>query len=625
MKKFIKKSTAALGAGLILSAAAFPSAFAANEKDTSEVLPSGMSVNDVKFALDNIFSTGDEVAQVESDEHFFASAEIAVFKDDETLLTGYYGYTDMENKTPADENSVYEWGSISKTFVWVSAMQLWEEGKLDLDRDIRDYLPDGFFQHLSYDEPITMTELMNHSAGWCETTRPIETKKENEVPTLKEALQAIEPAQIYPPGEHYTYSNYGAAVAGYVVECVSGMDYCKYVHKNILEPLGMEHTSINPTHSDCRFVYENRPKTKSYQFFMGNAIPYGDKLSYISAYPAGAATGTLGDLMKYAQAFVDDDAPLFKNKKTQELMFEGTSFYGDSDIPMSCHGFWSEEHAVRVVGHSGATNAGQANMIFDRESKIGLVALVNEPRGNDYLAKSPMFVFGALSPDTYGTKNPDTHKLDGYWLGTRSSYRGMFSYMPYLGGFSGKDLGSVESIGDGLYQIKSGGMASLVGEVRDESGNITAIQLPSGDYIRDRFYAAKIILLAAYLIFAAAAFYLIRIRIKMYRTKRWKKYSGSGTMLAGQIARLLSVLLFLTAFTMANNSSGGISAAPAAIIGIAQLICLAACGAAVIAALAGMFSKKNKPALARYVLSIAGNAVCIGAVSYFELYRFWGC
>ena len=96
-------------------------------------------------------------------------------------------------------------------------------------------------------------------------------------------------------------------------------------------------------------------------------------------------------------------------------------------------------------------------------------------------------------------------------------------------------------------------------------------------------------------------------------------------MLAGQVARLLSVALFLAAFTMSNNSSGGISDAPAAIIGIAQLICLAACGAAVIAALAGMFSKKNKSALARYVLSIAGNAVCIGAVSYFELYRFWGC
>ena len=63
-----------------------------------------------------------------------------VFKDDETLLTGYYGYTDMENKTPADENSVYEWGSISKTLIWVSVMQLKEQGKIDLNHAVRDYL-----------------------------------------------------------------------------------------------------------------------------------------------------------------------------------------------------------------------------------------------------------------------------------------------------------------------------------------------------------------------------------------------------------------------------------------------------------------------------------------------------
>ena len=625
MKKLIKRIAAAVGAGVILTAAAVPSAFAAEEKDTSAKLPSGMTVNEAVFELDNIYSGSDEVAQVEEDENMFASAAIGIFKGDEVLSTKYYGRIDIENNIRADENSVYEWGSISKTLIWVSAMQLYEQGKLDLEKDVRDYLPDNFFQHLSYDEPITMLNLMNHSAGWCETTRPIETKSEDEVLPLKEALQAIEPAQIYRPGEKYTYSNYGAAVAGYVIECASGMDYCEYVHKNIFEPLGMEHTALNPTHSDCKYVYENRPKTQSYQFIFGKNTSLGNRLHFISAYPAGAAAGTLSDLMTYAQALVNDSAPLFRNKSTQELMFEGTSFYGNSDIPMNCHGFWSEEHAVRVVGHSGATNAGQADMVFDRESKIGLVVMINEPNGNIYISKAPDIVFGSLSPDIYGENAADSHKLSGYWVGTRDRFRGMFSYMPYLSAVSGSSLGEFETVGSGVSQIREGQSAILVGEVNGSDGSTEVIQTPSNDYIPVRFYIAKISLLAAYILTAVGAFYLVRIRLKMRKTGRWKKYAGSGAIFAGQTANIVSVLLFITAFTIGNSSYGGIKLSTATLIGIAQMLCIAVSAAAIIIAAAGMLSKKEKARPYRYILSFTGNAVCIGAIVFFELYRFWGC
>lgn len=390
MKRIIKKIMAVLCTAMMIftsgiTAFADKTEFVEN-KDI--VLPSGITVGNFAREMQDM-----------SLNSFFASAMIGVFQGDDILYTGYFGYSDIENKIPVDEDSVYEWGSISKTLIWVSAMQLWEKGKLDLERDIREYLPDGFFQHLSYDEPITMMNLMNHNAGWQETNRPVQLSDERDVLPLGEALQSIEPAQIHRPGEVAAYSNYGAALAGYVIECITGQDYCEYVHENIFEPLGMEHTALNPFHSDNEYVFEKRKDMKSYYLNIGNFINRGNMIGYISAYPAGAATGTLSDLMKYGQALVNDDAPLFQSPGTQKKMFTGTYFYGNSDIPTCTHGFWCNEHAVRTYGHSGATIFGQADLEFDLDSKTGIAIMVNEGNGNQFLTDAPAYVFGELSPD----------------------------------------------------------------------------------------------------------------------------------------------------------------------------------------------------------------------------------
>ena len=78
-----------------------------------------------------------------------------------------YGCSDMEHLVKMDpRKTVFEWGSISKTFVWVSIMQMEEKGAVDLTEDIRTYLPKGFLKNLRYEEPITLLHLMNHTAGF---------------------------------------------------------------------------------------------------------------------------------------------------------------------------------------------------------------------------------------------------------------------------------------------------------------------------------------------------------------------------------------------------------------------------------------------------------------------------
>lgn len=121
----------------------------------------------------------------------------------------------------------------AKTMIWVSALQLYEQGKLDLEADIRTYLPDGFLTKLKYDDPITMIDLMNHRGGWQEALYTIQVTDESDIMPLGEALKYSEPPQVFRPGEVEAYSNWGAALAGYIIECVSGMDYGEYLHKNI--------------------------------------------------------------------------------------------------------------------------------------------------------------------------------------------------------------------------------------------------------------------------------------------------------------------------------------------------------------------------------------------------------
>lgn len=127
---------------------------------------------------------------------------------------------------------MYEWGSISKLMVWVSVMQLVEEGKIDLKADIQRYLPEDFITNLRFDKPITMIDLMNHQAGF-QDTYFIQTPHKSELTSLEATLRTRQPKQVYAPVEHTAYSNWGAALAAYIVQRVSGMDYVSYVHDHI--------------------------------------------------------------------------------------------------------------------------------------------------------------------------------------------------------------------------------------------------------------------------------------------------------------------------------------------------------------------------------------------------------
>ncbi len=618
MKNSAKRCISALlAAGSVLALAA-PTAMAEDEQR----LPSGVKIADLEKKFDdelNFDQYADEPIE------YYAGFETIVFRGDEILYEGYFGETDRERHIPCGEDSVFEWGSISKTMTWVSAMQLWEQGRLDLDADIRDYLPDGFLQYLRYDEPITMQNLMDHTGGWCENTYMISTDDSSKLSTLSETLQETEPAQINRPGEVVSYSNWGAALAAYVIECVSGMDYVDYVHENIFDRLGMEHTSIAGDFSDNEWVKSKRDDLCSYTF---NAIPpkyksNGKRLEYFKLYPCGSATGTIRDLATYAQAFVDDEAPLFEHKETQEKLFSGSLFYGNTDIPCMSYGFGVTEYKVRTYGHDGATFSCHSNMLFDRDSKIGLVTLTNETSVNLVLEGIPEIIFGSCDLEKYSDGNNEKRDFSGYYLISRSNRGGLLKFTSYLEPVCADRMPDLVRLNDGLYTI---GGNIMLGEGRRSDGTESFVY-GAMELDRDKAYPVEISLLALYFIIAIGSVFVLMYKVKAARKGRYSLTAVGTVQTAGQLIKIVSVAAAVVMIAYVNReASYGIPKAVGICGGMVNIVCIAVCAAAAAASLITVISKKSdKWAKLRGGVSIAANAAVIAAVVCFEMYRSWGC
>ena len=383
-----------------------------------------------------------------------ASCEVSVFDRNGIIFNGYYGYADIENNVPADDQTVYEWGSTSKMLVWISVMQQWERGNIDFEEDIRTYLPDGFLTKLKYpEEKITMIDLMNHKAGFQESFFENQEASPDDVyDSLEDAVSACECYQAYHVGEYTAYSNWGTALAAYIVERTSGLDYVTYVNRNIFAPLGMDHSSIDPQQKDNEWVAGKRHELKCYCRFADpkDNEDFGECRYAVQLFPAGACVSTLADFSTLGQALVAEDCPLFENSGTRDEMFTATSYYGDTDVAKNCHGLWTNEYKVETLGHSGNTAGCTANLEFDSVSGLGVAILTNECGETAFCNGIPVLLYGHYT-DREDYKNYDgkSEDISGVYYSKRSMCEGPASGMQYM-----DSVFPLSSNDDGTYSIK---------------------------------------------------------------------------------------------------------------------------------------------------------------------------
>ena len=154
---------------------------AANNEQT----PSGIACSDLEKQIEDYIEVRKETT---------SSVSVTIFDGTDDIASVIYGDANTKDNIKADKDTVYEWGSISKMLVWTSVMQLAELWKIDLNADIRNYLPEGFLSNLSYKKPVTMLHLMNHTAGFQETVWNVEVTDREKIISLKDALLSTAPA-----------------------------------------------------------------------------------------------------------------------------------------------------------------------------------------------------------------------------------------------------------------------------------------------------------------------------------------------------------------------------------------------------------------------------------------------
>ena len=131
--------------------------------------------------------------------------------DQDQMIYKMKGYSNIEEQILVNENTVFEWASVSKILIWISVLQLVETGKLDLETDIETYLPNDFRSKTKFEDPITMQHLMHHTAGFDDSYTDLMIHRPTKKNSLREVLEEADIKQIFPPDDVVAYSNYGSA------------------------------------------------------------------------------------------------------------------------------------------------------------------------------------------------------------------------------------------------------------------------------------------------------------------------------------------------------------------------------------------------------------------------------
>jgi CubicO group peptidase (beta-lactamase class C family) len=300
-----------------------------------------------------------------------AGAVVSVVKDGRILLAKGYGYADFAAKKPVvAESTLFRPGSISKVFTATAVMQLVEQGKLDLDRDVNEYL--DFEIPKTYPDPVTLRRLLTHTAGFEETLKNLFVPDARNMRPLHDYLVAAMPARIFPPGKVPSYSNYGLTLAGYIVERVSGEPFEKYIAAHILDPLRMEHSTFA----------QPLPEALDANMSQGYlAAEQGSrKFEFVTASPAGALSATATDMSRLMLAFLGEGtlegATILKPESVRAM--EARQFELHPDL--HAIGLILIDYSMngqRIVGHGGDTIYFHSDMMLMPEAHVGLFISYN--------------------------------------------------------------------------------------------------------------------------------------------------------------------------------------------------------------------------------------------------------
>ena len=322
----------------------------------------------------------------EMEKHHIAGAAVSVVKDGKLFFAKGYGSADLGNKIPVDpEQTIFHVGSVGKLFTWTAVMQLVEQGKLDLDEDINDYL--DFRIPDTYPQPITLRHLMTHTSGFEDRWLDSVVSDTSEVIPAREWLVTYMPARVCPPGDCAGYSNYNAMLAGYIVARVSGEPYDQYIQEHIFDPLGMAHsTAQSPIPQNLR-----AQASVGYTYEDGDFKAFPDYTAQPALWPSGAHQASVTDMARFMIAHLQNGRYSGANtaearilKETTARQMHSTAYTPDPRLLGAAYGFADmSDNGQRTLGHTGYFPPMSSLLLLLPEQNLGVYVVYNSEGGRE--------------------------------------------------------------------------------------------------------------------------------------------------------------------------------------------------------------------------------------------------
>ena len=314
--------------------------------------------------------------------------------------TGRYdvGFADRSANVRVDSQTIFHWGSITKSLTAISIMQLRDRGKLSLDDKIVRWVPELRAMHDAYNmiDSITIRMLLSHTAGFQNPTWPYGNDQPWEPfePTTWNQLVAMMPYQqlVFKPGSRYGYSNPGFVYLARVIEQITGDPWDAYVQKNIFAPLGMSRSYFRST---PYFLASHR--SHNYYVRRDSTSPGSPKLIDNGAdfdpgitSPNGAWNAPVSDLVKYVAFLTNALMPgttqdrydvVLSRASLQEMWKPGMpmsqGYESSASQWMGLSFFVLDRSGQRILGHTGSQAGFRSFYYFDPETKAGVIAVFN--------------------------------------------------------------------------------------------------------------------------------------------------------------------------------------------------------------------------------------------------------
>jgi CubicO group peptidase (beta-lactamase class C family) len=299
--------------------------------------------------------------------------------------TAGFGVTNIDHPLPVDADTLFQVGSIAKTYTGTIMMRLVDQGLVDLNAPVRTYLPNFQVADEAVAEAVTVRQLLNHTSGWLGDVQTDTGTGDEAIALYVEALAAN--PQIAPLGRYFSYSNSAFVVAGRLIEVVTGSTYLAALTKHVLQPVGLERTYLYPEQMMTEVFVSGH--VGEIAGFAGAPIVATPWALPRAVMPAGGQIASMTDLLRYARFHLGDGTA---GDGTEVLSPEAMAAFRTQSGPgapvgeiivdgVSVAWHLRDFGGTQVLHHGGSTNGQEAILVLVPDRQFALGILTNATAG----------------------------------------------------------------------------------------------------------------------------------------------------------------------------------------------------------------------------------------------------